>query len=50
VGLLLRLLLGHLLFLPGLLLLPFSVDISSKGLVVHHNLLKFFLGYIQILF
>jgi hypothetical protein len=46
-----RLLAGLLLcLLPGLLLLPFSVDISSKCLVILPSLLKFFLGYNQFLF
>jgi hypothetical protein len=49
-GLLLRLFLGLLLLLAGLLLLPFSVDISSKCLVILPSLLKFFLGYSQFLF
>jgi hypothetical protein len=41
-GILLRLLSGLLPPLSGLLLLPFSVDISSKYLVVLPSLLKFF--------
>jgi hypothetical protein len=48
VGLILRLLLGHLLLLPSLLLVPFSIDILSKCLVVLPSLLQFFLGYSQI--
>jgi hypothetical protein len=47
-GLLLCLLLG--LLLPALLLLLFSVDISSKFLVILPSLLNFFLGYNQFLF
>jgi hypothetical protein len=50
VGLLLSLLSGLLLLLPSLLLLPFSIDISSKCLVVLPSLLKIFLGYNQFLF
>jgi hypothetical protein len=48
---LLRLLAGLLLrLLSDLLLLPFSVDISSKYLVILPSLMKFFLGYRQFLF
>jgi hypothetical protein len=43
-GLLLRLLLGLLLLLLSLLL-PFSIDISSKCLAVLPSLLQFFLDY-----
>jgi hypothetical protein len=43
VGLLLRL-------LSTLLLIPFSVDILSKCLIILPSLLKFFFGYSQFLF
>jgi hypothetical protein len=46
-----RLLAGLLLcLLSDLLLLPFSIDISSKCLVILPTLLKFFVGYNQCLF
>jgi hypothetical protein len=45
-----RLLAGLLLFLAGLLILSFSVDISSKCLVILPSLLKLFLGYNKFLF
>jgi hypothetical protein len=50
VGLFLRLLSGLHLLLPGLLLLHFSIDISSKCLIILPSRLKFFLGYNQFLF
>jgi hypothetical protein len=43
-------LLVGLLLLLGLLLLPFSVDILSKCLIILSRLLKLFLGYNQFLF
>jgi hypothetical protein len=43
-------LLSGLLLLFGVVLLPFSVDIPSKCLVILPSLLKFFLIYYQFLF
>jgi hypothetical protein len=49
-GLILRLLSGFLLLLLGLILLPFTFDISIKCFVVLPSLLKYLLGYNQFLF
>jgi hypothetical protein len=49
-GLLFRLLSDLLLFLSGLFLFLFSIDISIKCLVSLPSLLKVFLGYNQFLF